>query len=71
MPLETTYHVCCDKCGNYCEYMPVFSLVEALNNARRLDWYKSEVTAGATTRYHFLCPNCKGLAGEYRAGERG
>lgn len=71
MPLETTYHVCCDKCGNYCGYLPVFSLVEALNNCNRLGWYKSESTVRGSTKYYFLCPNCRGDAGEHRVGDRG
>lgn len=71
MPLETTYHVRCDNCDNYCGYLPVFSLGDALDHCKKLDWYQGEAKVGLATKFYFLCPNCKGDAGEHRVGDRG
>lgn len=74
MPLETSYFVSCDKCGNYSSYTPVFNYNEALSNLRRLNWYYKEVPASpytTNTRLHALCGNCKNDAGEFREGDRG
>jgi len=74
MPLETTYHVSCDKCHNYCGYMPVYNRMESLSNAQRLGWYIHESQASNYTtemRVYAVCPNCRTTEGEYREGERG
>jgi hypothetical protein len=74
MPLEISYHMSCDRCHNYCGYMPVYTRLEAIGNAQKLGWYVHEAPASSYTtelKVYAICPNCKQDVGEYRVGERG
>lgn len=71
--LECSFHIACDKCRNYASYEPTRNAMEATINARRLDWFTSQVKDDTRPGGYIisaLCPSCKGDAGEFRTGER-